>query len=241
LQSVCLNNQPFERKNNMQLMNAFNAQQYDPTQSAGGLPIGRHPVIIEKSEIKANAANNGGYLQLDLLVTDGQNKGATGAMRFNLYHSNPQTVEIAHKQLSAVCHVTRVFMLQDSAQLHNIPFIVDVGPQKDTQYTEVKKVYDMNGCEPGKTAPTAAAAPVPAQAPVVAPVAAPAPGFTPAWGQPAAAPMQAPVAAPAAPAWAPPQAAPTPAAAPAWQQPQAPAQAPAQAPVAGPTPPWAQR
>uniref|UniRef100_A0AAU7YTV8 SsDNA binding protein n=1 Tax=Stenotrophomonas phage vB_SmaS_QH3 TaxID=3229738 RepID=A0AAU7YTV8_9CAUD len=143
----------------MQLIQAFNAQQYDPTQGVGSLPIGKHPVIVESSEVKANKANDGGYLQLNLRIIDGPQAGTTGAYRLNLYHTNQQTVEIAHRQLSAICHVVGVFMVQDSSQLHNLPFLVEVGPQKnDPAYTEVKKVYDMNGNEPGKAGQGAAPA-----------------------------------------------------------------------------------
>ena len=138
-----------------QLLQAFNAQQFDPTQGGGSLPVGRHPCIIESSEVKANKANDGGYLQLNLKLIDGPQMGTTGAYRLNLYHSNPQTAEIAHRQLSAICHVVGVFNVQDSSQLHNIPFIIEVGLQKGEEaaqkgYTEVKKVFDINGNEPGK-------------------------------------------------------------------------------------------
>lgn len=145
----------------MQLIQAFNAQQYDPSQGVGSLPIGKHPVVVESSEVKANKANDGGYLQLNLRIIDGPQQGTTGAYRLNLYHSNQQTVEIAHRQLSAICHVIGVFQVTDSSQLHNLPFLIEVGPQKnDPQYTEVKKVFDMNGNEPGKAgAPAAAAQP----------------------------------------------------------------------------------
>lgn len=143
----------------MQLIQAFNAQQYDPTQGVGSLPIGKHPVIVESSEVKANKANDGGYLQLNLRIIDGPQQGTTGAYRLNLYHSNQQTVEIAHRQLSAICHVIGVFQVTDSSQLHNLPFLIEVGPQKnDPQYTEVKKVFDMNGNEPGKAGAGAPAA-----------------------------------------------------------------------------------
>lgn len=146
-----------------QLIQAFNAQQYDPTQGGGSLPVGRHPVIIESSEVKANKANDGGYLQLNVKLIDGPQTGTTGAYRLNLYHSNPQTAEIAHRQLSAICHVIGVFNVQDSQQLHNIPFIVEVGLQKGEEaaqkgYTEVKKVFDINGNEPGKAGQGAPAA-----------------------------------------------------------------------------------
>ena len=146
-----------------QLLQAFNAQQFDPTQGGGSLPVGRHPVIIESSEVKANKANDGGYLQLNVKLIDGPQTGTTGAYRLNLYHSNPQTAEIAHRQLSAICHVIGVFNVQDSQQLHNIPFIVEVGLQKGEEaaqkgYTEVKKVFDINGNEPGKAGQGAPAA-----------------------------------------------------------------------------------
>ena len=240
-----------------QLIQAFNAQQFDPTQSTGGLPIGKHPVIVDSSEVKPNKENNGGYLQLNLKIIDGPQQGTVGAYRLNLYHSNQQTVEIAHRQLSAVCHVTGQFMLQDSAQLHNIPFIVEVGPQKnDAQYTEVKKVFDINGNEPGK-AGQGQAPQQPAQQPQTgfAPQQqAPAqqPAATPAWGAPQG--QQQALAQAGAPAWgrAPQQ---QPAAtpqqaqgAPAWGNQQQPSQQPAQAPAAaqgwqqgapaGATPPW---
>lgn len=134
-----------------QLIQPFNANNYDPTQGVGGLPIGKHPVVIQSSDVKATKANDGGYLQLDLLIIDGPQKGTVGAYRINLYNASQQAVDIANRQMSAISHVTGVFMIQDTAQLHNIPFIVEVGPQKnDPQYTEVKKVYDIHGNEPGK-------------------------------------------------------------------------------------------
>lgn len=135
-----------------QLMQAFDARNVDPTQGVGGLPIGKHPVVAIKSEVKPTKDNDAGYLQYDLQIIDGPNKGAVGAYRLNLYHTNPQTCEIAHKQLSALCHVTGVYQVQDSSQLHNIPFVVEVGLQKEpnpNKYTEVKRVFDINGNEPG--------------------------------------------------------------------------------------------
>lgn len=160
-----------------QLMTPFNPLAYDPTQSVGQLPVGKHLVRIKSNEVKANAANTGGYIQFNLETEDGN----SGAYRLNLYHENQQTVEIAHKQLSALCHVLGFFQpLMDLDVLNGIPFYVEVEQQKnDPKYTQVKKVYDANGLEPG-------------QAGAVAPPA----GFS----QPAAPPAQ-----PAAPSFAPPQ------------------------------------
>lgn len=222
----------------MQLLQGFDATTIDPTQGAGQMPIGKHPVAITGSEVKATQAQNGGMLVLDLSIIDGPNKGQTGAYRLNLYNANQKAVEIAQKQLSAICHVTGVFKVSDSSQLHNIPFIVEVGYQKGEEpgpnnpeakgYTEVKRVYDINGNEPGKKASNPAPQPA-AQAPTAAPAAAPAwnsTGNPPAQAQPPA----------AAPAWA--AAQPNPANFPPPTAPAAPwQQAPAAAP-AGTKPPW---
>ncbi len=218
-----------------QLLQAFNAQQFDPTQGGGSLPVGRHPVIIESSEVKANKANDGGYLQLNVKLIDGPQTGTTGAYRLNLYHSNPQTAEIAHRQLSAICHCVGVFNVQDSGQLHNIPFIIEVGLQKGEEaaqkgYTEVKKVFDINGNEPGKAGQGAPAA-QPQQQPAAQggfgqqqPAQQPQqPQGGGAWG---GQPAQQPAAQPQGNA-------------PAWGQPQQPAQQPQQ--PAGSAPAWGQQ
>lgn len=152
-----------------QLINPFNAKDYNPEQGAGQLPIGKHLVVIESSEVKANKANDGGYLQLNLRVIDGPNAGLTGPHRLNLYHNSQETCDIANRQLSAICHVVHVYDVTDSSALHNIPFIVEVTPQKnEAKYTQVSKVFDINGNEPGK-APAGQAQPQQQQQQAAAP------------------------------------------------------------------------
>jgi hypothetical protein len=187
-----------------QLMQTFDARTVDPTQSVGGLPIGRHVVKAVKSELKATKDDSNGYVQYDLMIIDGDHKGEVGAYRLNMYHSNPKTVEIARRQFSALCHVTGVYQVSDSNQLLNIPFMVEVGLQKDPNpqgYTEVKKVFDANGNEPGQAnrAPASqSAAPAAGwSAPVanVPPPAADGAAATPTWGQqPQQQPQQQPAA-----------------------------------------------
>lgn len=137
------------------LSNPFDATQVDPTQGASQFPVGKHPVVIVHDEIRANKNQDGGLAALTLRITDGPSKGIEGEYRLNLYNKSEKAAEIAHKQLSAICHVTGVYKIEDLRQLHNIPFIIEVALQKDPEaaakgYTEVKKVYDMNGNEPGK-------------------------------------------------------------------------------------------
>jgi hypothetical protein len=141
-----------------QLIAAFNAKDFNPEQGTGSLPIGKHPVVITDSEVKATEKNDGGYLELHLKIIDGPQTGATGAYRLNLYNKSEKAVEIAHRQMSALCHVIGVYNVQDTQAMHNLPFVIEVAFQKghapgdpDSKgYTEVKKVFDINGNEPGK-------------------------------------------------------------------------------------------
>lgn len=139
------------------LLQAFNATQFDPTQSAGSLPIGRFPAILTKSEITPVKTNDGGMLVYTVECIDGPHKGASGPYRLNLYNASPKAVEIAQRQFAALCWVTGQQNVEDSAQLHGTPFIMEVGLQRGEEavekgYTEVKKVFDINGNEPSKNA-----------------------------------------------------------------------------------------
>jgi hypothetical protein len=187
----------------MSIFQPFDATTIDPTQGGGQFPVGRHPVVAISQEIKATSSNDGGMLVFVLRAIDGPAKDSEGVYRLNLYNSNPKAVEIAFKQLSALCHVTGKFRITDPSELLNIPFVIDVQLQKGENpngYTEVRKVFDMHGNEPGK-APTHSPQPAgqPAQpaaalawagqpgAPVQQQAPAPVQQQAPAWaGQPAA-------------------------------------------------------
>lgn len=215
-----------------QLQTPFNAEQYNPAQGAGQMPLGRHPVVITESSVKANKNNDGGFVELLVSIIDGPAQGQTGAYRLNIYHANPQTVDIANRQLSALCHVTGQMQIQDTAQLHGHPFVVEVTNQKlsseqmqkqaqgeqVTPYTQISKVFYIDGREPGKEGQA------PAQAQTQPPAQQPAPVQQQAPAQPAAAwgAQPAPAAQPAgaAPAWGaqPAQTAQPATTAPAWQQ-----------------------
>jgi hypothetical protein len=183
-----------------QLLAPFNAHEVEPAGTGGGqLPVSDkvgHLVVIVGSEIVPTKANDGGMLKLDLEIVEGPFRGDTGPYRLNLYNPNETAARIAQQQLSALCHVTGVFNVQDSAQLHNIPFRAIVALQKGDNpngYTEIKGVLDAAGNQPGKAgqaAPAQAAQPAPAGAPAVAspawsqqPAPAGAPAVSPPWGQ----------------------------------------------------------
>ena len=132
---------------------AFNTQGITPKfGGGGGLPVGKHPVVIYNSKLEATNSGTGGKMVLQLEVIDGPAKGAKGDENLTLQHSNPTVVRISSEQLTAICHVVGLpGGFQDTSELHGKPFVVEVAPQKDKpEYTEVIAVFDMNGNEPGQ-------------------------------------------------------------------------------------------
>jgi hypothetical protein len=218
----------------------FDATQYAPEQGSPTHPSGKFPAYISGTSIQPTKDNEGGMFAVEYTTAQGKI-----SHRFNLWNQNQKAVDIAHKQLSALSHSVGVFkidMNNEGAALRNARLMIEVGKQKDSEYTEVKRVYDANGNEPGKAGSGPATngpgfAPAPQQAPQgFAPQAQPqqqAPAPAAAWGAPQQ--QQAPEQAPANAPWgggAPTQQAPAPAAQPGpaqgWQQGGAPA--PQQAP-----------
>jgi hypothetical protein len=141
----------------------FNAQQYTPEFGGGGeqLPPGEYKVVIVDSRREATKDGQGGMLSFDMTPVEGPLAGRKQTMRFNLHHHNAQTVEIANKQLSALCHVVGVFAFNRTEDLHNKPFKVKIDFQKGHEptqekpnggYTEVKALFDVNGHKPGQAA-----------------------------------------------------------------------------------------
>jgi hypothetical protein len=216
----------------------FNAQSVQPQQPIEPVPEGWYPVLLKSLEPKPVKDKPQCYfLAGELEITDGQYRGRKLFINLNVGNDNPQAVEIAFRELSAICHVTGKYVIGDTNELLNIPF--QAKAVVDGNRNTVKGYKDTQGNDPGK----AGAGSAPAQ-PVAAPAAMqPAQG---AWGQQPGQPNMAPQQA-AQPAWGaqPPAAAPMAAPGgfqpaqqpmqqpvqqqPAWQAAQQPAQAPAAA------------
>jgi hypothetical protein len=218
----------------MQLEKMFDARTVEPQLGyPAPPPLADYHVQITESEGKpVKPPGKGGYLELTVVILDpGSYLNRTVKYILNLYNESQQAVDIAYKQLSAICHVTGQFNIQDSRQLHNVPFIATIGPDiKDPNYSRIFAVKDLQGKEPGKAGQFTQGAPQPPAPPTQAPAWAPAPPV-------AAAPTPA--------AWTPPGAPPATSAAPmpAWTPPGAPAPASGNAPwqqtqPQGNKPPW---
>jgi len=138
----------------------FSTQGIAPMQPMEPVPEGWYQVMIVDEEPKAVANKpQSWYLALTLEViaaADGnpQFKGRKGYVNLNLGNDNIQAVEIAQRELSAICHVTGRHVIQDTAQLKGVPFQAKF--VIDGNRNVIKGYKDMQGNDPGKTGGAAA-------------------------------------------------------------------------------------
>lgn len=145
----------------MQMSGSFNSQQYEPNQGGGGghPPAQKIPFTVTATSIVENKNKDGGMFVVELTSPIG-----TMVQRYNIWNQSPKAVEIAHGQLSALCRATGRFQIDwnnEGAALKGGQGLMDIGYQKGEEpdpafpdrkgYTELKKVYDAAGNEPGKS------------------------------------------------------------------------------------------
>lgn len=152
---------------------SFDASTVPPEQGGSKHPIGLYQFSIKNTDIAPSKDNDqSGNPKSVMFVVTFETPAGTIDKRYNLKHENNVTVEIAQKQLSALCHATGIFKLNwanKGRELVGGRGSLEVGWQKDQEpgsekggpnggYVEVKKVFDAAGNEPGK-APTGAPQP----------------------------------------------------------------------------------
>ena len=105
----------------------FDATTVEPLKGREAIPEDWYTVVISASPAVENKSKTGGFLEVTMKVTEGNYANKEIVDRLNLYHPNPVTVEIAHRKLSSYCHATGVMQIQDTQQLHGVPFKVKLG------------------------------------------------------------------------------------------------------------------
>jgi hypothetical protein len=139
----------------------FNAAEVQPQQSFDALPPGRYEAIISASEMKDTKAGTGQYLQLTFDVVGGQYEGRKLWSRLNLVNPNATAVQIAERELSAICHCVGILVPADSEELHDALLVIDViqelNPQSGQQTNRIKGYSQVSAPAP-KAKPAAPAA-----------------------------------------------------------------------------------
>jgi len=111
--------------NNLSAYN-FNAESIEPNTSYEPIPAGWYTAIISSSEMKATRDGYGEYLSLTLQIIEGQHENRLVFARLNLKNANDKAVDIARKDLAAICRAVGVMSPQASEQLHDIPLMIKV-------------------------------------------------------------------------------------------------------------------
>jgi len=147
---------------NGQVTGVFDASQFQPRQAGEAHPVGDFDFTITGCEIKSTKDNSGGYFQVEFTSPRG-----SIVHRYNIWNTEPKAVEIAHGQLSALCHATGVYKINwqnQGRELLQARGKMRIGYQKGEEptaekpqggYVELKRVFDIHGNEPGKAPATA--------------------------------------------------------------------------------------
>ena len=138
----------------------FNAAEVQPQQSFDALPPGRYEAIISASEMKDTKAGTGQYLQLTFDVVGGQYEKRKLWSRLNLVNPNATAVQIAERELSAICHCVGILVPADSEELHDALLVIDViqelNPMSGQQTNRIKGYSQVSAPAP-KAKPAAPA------------------------------------------------------------------------------------
>ena len=138
----------------------FNAAAVEPQQSFDALPPGRYEAIISASEMKDTKAGTGQYLQLTFDEVGGQYEGRKLWSRLNLVNPNATAVQIAERELSAICHCVGILVPADSEELHDALLVIDViqelNPMSGQQTNRIKGYSQVSAPAP-KAKPAAPA------------------------------------------------------------------------------------
>ncbi len=107
-------------------LNGFDANNVEPSDELEPIPAGKYIAVITDSEMKPTKADSGNYLQLTFQIVEGEYANRLLWVRLNLDNPNATAVEIARRELSAICRSVGVLVPTDSADLHNLPCCIHV-------------------------------------------------------------------------------------------------------------------
>lgn len=169
----------------MAMIGPFDATNVAPAEDFSPIPVGEYPMHIVDSEVKPTRAGTGHYAELTFEVLDGQYKGRRVWVRLNLDNPNPKAVEIAQRELSAICHATGKLQINDTQELHYKPMLCRVDIEQREGYAPSNVVKSYKALE-GAAAGAVGNAPAPQQSTAPTAAATPASPSSPPWAKNAA-------------------------------------------------------
>ena len=135
----------------------FDSTQVEPSTDFDILPAGKYIAEINDSDMRPNSKGTGEYLWLEFTILDGPFAGRKIWTQLNLDNPSPQAVEIAQRELSAICHAVGKLRIQDSIELHNIPLEINVKVKNSTEYGQQNSIRGFKAIEGKSTSQSAPA------------------------------------------------------------------------------------
>lgn len=151
-------------------------------------PNGKYPFTIVKSEIRQTKAKTGHYLMLQCKCFEGPAVGKVHFINLNIDNPNPIAVEIADKELNSLCEAMGLVGVEDSSEMHELPFILDLvedNSNSDYPGNKILAFLPYGGAGAPATTTTTATAPAWANLPAAAAANDPTPPTPPTTEQPA--------------------------------------------------------
>ena len=115
----------------------FNANEVEPNTDFDPIPAGKYLAIISDSEMKPTKSGNGSYLELSFQIIEGEHQNRLLWARLNLDNPNQTAVQIARGELSSICRAVGLMTPKDSAELHNLPLVINVKCKKREDTGEI--------------------------------------------------------------------------------------------------------
>ena len=140
-------------------LRGFDANSVEPNSGFDPVPAAKYPAVITESEMKANKAGTGQYLQFTFQIIEGEYRGRMLWARLNLDNPNATAVQIARADLSAICRAVGVLAPNDSVELHNLPLVIDVRCKKRADTGEITNEIKAFAKKDGPPPPPAGPAP----------------------------------------------------------------------------------
>lgn len=141
---------------------SFSAHSVEPMapRSYDPLPPGDYDMMIIDSAVKATKNGTGHYLELSMQVISGEHSGRRHWERLNVSNPNKTAEDIAKKALAALCLAVGKPEMEDSEELHDIPFIAVVEiDRKEPDRNRITGYMAATAMAPAPAAPARQAAP----------------------------------------------------------------------------------
>lgn len=109
--------------------------QYEP------LPIGDYRAEIVASDIKPTKNGTGQYIQFEVQILEGEHAGRRAWDRINLWNSNEDATRIAHQTMRKILDACGRDSVDDTEELHQIPFVLKVTMRQNKKTGEMQNAY----------------------------------------------------------------------------------------------------